>query len=264
MRSGCADVQSVPVDPGWNSRLEMIKLDNRDAAAVSIEQVTTGAEPSPGGTRWIVVLYRRSDVSGGRQLLAYTGHVPVGAGERKIIAVARDVVTSLADWPVAMMTVRSEYNGNCVLWDQRDAGWHPDLGPPEPDPETHIDNLAAVVADKLRMIASQNNTLDTAIVETIITGPTATPGRNWMIVLFRTSQIMKGRQLVGWGGYVDDDSMSAAALDRMAVNLWERTIVEPPGSELPRENLDPTGIAWWRGRASWTADGPPDATTTSA
>lgn len=48
--------------------------------------------------------------------------------------------------------------------------------------------------------------------------------------------------------FIRDKSLSIKQVLAIADDLRWGTIDEPPGLDLPRKNLNPQGIAWWRGR----------------
>jgi len=54
------------------------------------------------------------------------------------------------------------------------------------------------------------------------------------------------------------------ALDHHLLDLWVGAINEPPGTDLPQENVRPGGIAWWRGREDWSPDTGPGTDGLSA
>jgi hypothetical protein len=101
-----------------------------------------------------------------------------------------------------------------------------------------------------------------ATVERIISGPTTDPDVSWLVVLYRSTAVAAGKQLIGYIGSISEDSYSrltADELDYFVGDTWVGAIDEPPGSDLPNERLNPDGIAWWLGTTAWSAEtGPAD------
>src|SRR6185437_5022454 len=117
-------------------------------------------------------------------------------------------------------------------------------------------------AESLAHTAAQWNGRSMATVERIISGPTTDPDVSWLVVLYRSTAVAAGKQLIGYIGSISEDSYSrltADELDYFVGDTWVGAIDEPPGSDLPNERLNPDGIAWWLGTTAWSAEtGPAD------
>ena len=100
-----------------------------------------------------------------------------------------------------------------------------------------------------------------ATIDRVIVGPTTRPDVDWVVVLYRSTQVDDHRQLIGFGLYVSDRAWSELTDEEFAelvVDHWRGHIDEPPGSDLPESQLVPGGVAWWLRVHDWsTKTGPP-------
>jgi hypothetical protein len=117
-------------------------------------------------------------------------------------------------------------------------------------------------AESLIAIATLYRGHGMATVERVITGPTRTDGLHWLVVLYRSSEVSHGEQLVGYGMYISEAryaELDPDQFDYLVADIWSGAIDEPPGTDLPAKCLNPGGIAWWQRVQGWSVEtGPPE------
>ena len=243
------DDAGVADDPALMALFTAIEAEYDGFSPIRVIRVTSGLDE--GDSTWMMIVYTHAEVRDGEQRLGWGTYGPRG----DLSQWADTEWDRLLDRPAYLLRLPDDPLE--IVWNDFALGWDVNIGPPPPPPRGEpIVDFAAVVAEGLVELSAQPHATGAAI-ELVTVGRTARPGVNWIVVIYRAGG-HDGTQRVGWGGYLSDTDRWTRDLDRVVTDLWWDTIVEPPGADLPAENINPLGVSWWRGREGWTVEsGPP-------